>query len=376
MIRNWIRDWRERQDAFRQIADAKKLERVNEGVRFLEVLERAEALSSSGQTGPAQQLCRTLAEQFQSQAIRSEGLLKLLLDLWELDAAENLMRVGLKSKPTDPHFLVGYARIADRRCDDEESLKRWSTVIKRAPGLAQAYAAAARSMSRLNRFAEADVILTKALRQSPSDVFCLIEHAKMAETMGNPEEALARWQRLIDFPSEQKIYLQNGTMGKAELLLRMQRWDDLEALLIPYQQQYGAKERTMELLESAAEGRGDLVEALKQYETMRRNFPMYAGGYRGARRLFEQLGRPGDADQVMFQLAERFSDDVPLLLDWARNPYRIGDGNERIRRWRLVRDRFPDCEEAWLGEAHAVASVGRQDEADALLAEHRRRSEE
>lgn len=345
MIFDRLKAWRERREVFRELAREQRAERDAEFWSFGEMLQRAESAAATDHNATGRALCQAIIDKFHARALKSRELLKVLLDLRACDLAERLMLDGMSRYPKHPFYLKGYANSAELRGDYEAALPRWLAVIKCAPSVAEGYAHAAACLSHLSRLREAEAMLARGIRKDPFDVFCLIEHARIAEVMEHHEEALKRWQHLIDVPSDQSIYKQNGILGKAQCLRKMNRWDDAEALLLPFTVRYGIAEAPLLELALIAEGRGDWNETLRRYESLRTRIPMFHAGYRGTIKALEQLGRHDEADVIRYQFAERFPDDPGPLGDWARAAYRLSDAAEIARRWNTVRERFPHYEE-------------------------------
>lgn len=342
MIFDRIRDWQERRKALRELDRDRRRERQVADVRFLEILEQAEAVAATDQRAAALKLCKTIVERFPALARESERLLGVLRALGDADIIEQLMLDGLTKNLKNPFFLTNYAQAALIRGDDKTALERWQAVIKCDPDFPGGYAYAAGCLSRLNRLDEAEAILARGLRRRPNDVYCLVEHAKIAELKGDDDAALERWQKLIDFPFDDQTYARHGVSSKAYCLLRLGRWDEIEAFMVPYITRHGVNEDALLVLAVAAEGRGDLDEAVKRYQSLVTKFPMFVNGYRHAIQLLETLGRRDEADNVRYRLAQRFPEDPVYLLDWARAA-QGADNAETARRWREVRAQFPDC---------------------------------
>jgi tetratricopeptide (TPR) repeat protein len=355
----------------REIAAHSRIDRDRDLMRFKEILERAEAAMAADQRATALLLCREIQERFYRQASDSQRFFKIILDLHQYDDAERLMNDGLARHPRENFFIVGRARVAEERGDIEIALERWAVVRQRLPGLALGYARTAACLVKAGRMGEADAMLDRGITQSPDDVFCLIEHAKIAEAVGNFEEAVVRWQRLIDVPSDQHIFRQNGTIGLAQCLRKMGRLDQAEALLGPFIDRFGVKEVTLMELARIAEGRNDWVEAVTRWQRVKRSFPLLGEGYWGVISALKQSGRKDGVDAVLCELIDRFPDDLGAALEYAQSAREGGDTVESARRWAAVRERFPDCEAAYRNGADALAALGQADAAAAVRAEHK-----
>lgn len=373
MIFDAIRAWSERRQVMREIAAHRLIERDRDEIRFKEILERTEAAMAADQRAAALRLSHEIQERFERLASESSRFFKIILDLHQYDDAERLINVGFARHPRESFFIVGRARVADQRGDIETALERWTIVQHKFPTLPLGYARAAACLVKAGRIEEADAMLDRGIKKAPDDVFCLIEHAKLAEATGNLDEAVVRWQRLIDVPSEQLIFLQNGTLGLAQCLRRKGALDEAEALLLPYIERFGVQEVTLMELARIAEARGDWAEALTRWHRVKSKFPMFGEGYRGVIGALKQTGQNDGVAAVLCELMDRFPDEIGRALDYAREAYGGGDNAEIARRWAIVRERFPDCEAAYRGGADALAALGQEDAAVAIRAEHKAR---
>ncbi len=368
-----IRAWAERRRAMREIAEGDRIERERDEIRFREVLDRAESAMKADQFPAALRLCREMQERFYKQATQSEKFFNIILDLGAFDDAERVISAGLARFPREQMFLVAHAQVAERRGDIDIALERWAKVRKKFPGLALGYARTAACLVKAGRIREADAMLERGIRQSPEDVFCLIEHARLAETLGNFDEAVVRWQRLCNGPSDQTIFADNGTPGLGRCLRILGRFDEAEALLIAFNDRFGLRVMNLIELASIAEAREDWIEALARWQRVKDRFPMMGEPYRGIIRVLQQTDHHYAVDAVLRERVERFPDELGVHIDYAQNAYEGGDKIEIARRWNTIREHFPDCEMAYRNSANALAEIGRDEEAAAIRQEHQAR---
>ncbi len=218
---------------------------------------------------------------------------------------------------------------------------------------------------------DADEMLKQGIKRGYDDVFCLIEHAKLAETRGDFEAALTRWQFLRDVQDEPTHpSYQNGTIGLAQCLRTIGRFDDAEAVLVPFINRFGVQEVTMMELALIAEGREDWEQAITRWARVKNKFPMLTTGYQRQISALKHLGRMSAIDEVMLELIDRFPDALWAARDYAAFADEMGDKAEFARRWTMVVQRFPDSEAAFTRAADALREIGQVKEADKLLAEH------
>src|ERR1019366_3714233 len=114
-----------------------------------------------------------------------------------------------------------------------------------------------------------------------------------------------------------------------------------------------------------AYGRGDLEEALRRCETVRRKFPRLAAGYTIATVCFAGLDRPDDAEAMIGQAARKFPRDFDIVVAYARHAVRRKDWPEALRRWEDMRNRF-DNFLGPLGMAQSLREMGHFAEAKEL----------
>ena len=370
MIFRTVREWWERRQALREISVHLRIEREGNVMRFRDILERAESAIAADQHPSAVRLCQEIQERFFREAVGSERLFNVVMSLRLYEDAERLMREGLARHPRESFFLIGSARVAEERGDNKTALRRWAIVRQKFPLLAVGYARTAACLVKEGKIKEADSMLVRGIKQSPADVFCLMEHAKLAEASGDFETALVRWKYMRDVqPDPNHPCYQNGTISLGICLRRMGRLDEAETILQQFVDRFGVQEATIMELARVAEDREDWPEALTRWQQIRRRFPMLAEGYRGEIRALGKCGRADATDAIRFELMTRFNEELGFALDYARSAYEGGDKSEIARRWEIVRQNFPDYEAAYSNGVEALTALGQEAAAAALRAE-------
>lgn len=374
MIFDAIRAWSERRQILRQIFAEQRVEKERDKARFAAILERLEAVMAADQYNTAKSIWQEIQTRFYSLAIQSPKLFKVLLTLHLYHDAERLMSDGLARYPTDQFYFVGQARVAQLAGDIALALERWAVVRKKFPNLAEAYAQTAACLVSADRIEEAEQMLAKGIRVSRDDVFCLIEYAKIAESRGNFDEALLRWQHLRDVQNEPgHPSYQNGTLGLAKCLRTMGRLDEAEAILQPFVGRFGVQEMPLMELARIAEAREDWDEAIRRWQRVKNSFPLMMEGYLRQIDNFKKVGRTDHIESVLCEVIERFPDALGPAQDYALIAQERGDPVEAAQRWLMVVQRFPDCEIAYFHGAKTLTAANRNEEAEALLAAWERR---
>jgi tetratricopeptide (TPR) repeat protein len=374
MIINAIRSWLERREAMQELASVQRVEKERDVMRFKVLLERIEAAMSADQHGAALRLWHEIQERLYTHAVRSEALFKILLNLRAFDDAEKLMNVGLEIYPREQFYIVGRARVAELSGDIPSALERWAEVRKKFPHLALGYAQTAACLIKAGQMEEAEAMLARGIKRSPDDVFCLMEHARMAEARGALDQALVRWQHLREVHEDDRHpCYQNGTIGLAQCLRKMGRVDEAEALLQPFVERFGVQEGPLFELARIAEDRGNWAEAIKRWQRVKNSFPMNMTGYLGQIEIFKMSGLKADAERVLGEMVDRLPEELLPATSYAAMAQEANDNAEAVRRWLGVIDRFPDYEPAYHHRAVALAALGQEDAAAALRAEHSKR---
>ena len=159
--------------------------------------------------------------------VRSSRLsLDILLDLGRFDEAEQLMCECQRKFPRDPHYPAGLARVAHRRGDLPEAIRRWSDFRKKYPRSPEGFLHCAICQREAGLWDDAEASINRALALQTTSIFFRIEWARIAEARRNWDEALRRWTWI-----EQTMHHVAGTLGVAQALRELGRLDDAIAHL-------------------------------------------------------------------------------------------------------------------------------------------------
>jgi tetratricopeptide (TPR) repeat protein len=282
-------------------------------------------------------------------------VLQLLLKLGAFDEADAMMKEGRKRYPGFEHFSKGYVQVAQQRGDPEEALRRCAVVRKKFPRLADGYTVAAECLTGLGRHDEAEAMIERAVRRVPSGLDLLVAYARQAERRLDWEEALRRWETVR--AQFDHIYSHNGI---AHCLRRIGRLDDAEKAAAETCKRFPEKPWAYATLADIAAARGDLDEAVRRWDTARRRCPSFAHAYKAGAAAERRAGRADKADSMLSLGVTMIRWDLDLHLQYAQSAHRRGDWAAAVERWALVRERFPDCDEARERAAEALAAAEQQ----------------
>jgi tetratricopeptide (TPR) repeat protein len=113
--------------------------------------------------------------------------------------------------------------------------------------------------------------------------------------------------------------------------------------------------------------RRDWSAALTCWRRIVDRFPDNPSGYAGAGAAFRESGQLEDAEELLGRAFLQFptSSEVATNYGWVANARR--DWHEAVRRWELVRQRYPESPSGYVGGGAALRELGRLDEAEAVL---------
>jgi Flp pilus assembly protein TadD len=158
-------------------------------------------------------------------------------------------------------------------------------------------------------------------------------------------------------------------VSRADVLRRAGRAEEAVALLCKAVRRMPRDPDILAAWAYEAMRRKDWAEAARRFERMRQCGPEHIHGYEaGANALLED-GRGDEAERVIAEGLRR----VPKTGIWmmlraaARVADRLGNHDEAIRRWEVLRDQFPGEPSGFLGGAEALAQAGRGEDAAALI---------
>src|SRR5665213_202070 len=207
----------------------------------------------------------------------------------------------------------------------------------------------------------AESILRRS-KQAKTPVFT-IASAQLAMRHNDWTEALNCWNNVrLQSPDCVPAYL-----GVAKALCALKRLDEAGAVLADARKHFPAHADVAIAEARLVHERRDWPSALQHWNFVRERFPDEAQAYFGAGVALWELGRLDEAEGLFGAAWERFPDRPAIATSYARLAQRRRDWSEALRRWEIVRERFPDEAQAYLGAGVALWELGRLDEAEGLF---------
>jgi tetratricopeptide (TPR) repeat protein len=348
-------------------------------------------------------------------------------------AAEELLEQALQACPHASEVCFAWAEIAMRRQDWPQAIERWAIMREQFPHLADGYHQGAAALRSERRYAEAEAVLCDATERFPDHDSLAFEFARNALDLGNWPEARRRSEafrtRLPGHPfgyiSGAQALQELGDTAAAETLLdqavqtlpadenvlrawgemamrsrdwdtAIERWammrDRLPGHIYGYRRCVAAlreaqrdaeaeallqdtTERFPDDLEAAldfariAHSQYRWSEATARWAQVQARFPNHPAGFGGAALSAREAGRRDEEDRILYAMLEQFPDDFGVASEFAVHAIRASDWPESLRRWELVKLRFPTQPSCDSFLAMALRNMGREDEAATTLTE-------
>ncbi len=280
-------------------------------------------------------------------------------------AAEAIVSSGVARCPGDLTLALHYVRLAIERGDAAAAQRRWGDACERFAADETILAATTGALLAQGRHADAERVLEETARRFPDVPTPLIGHARLAQDRRDWPAAYARWEAVrARFPD-----LPTGTVNVAIALRHLGRLDAAEALL------HAAIARFPDDPTLAAEHAGlanhcrDWDEAIARWSQFRARFPDDPRGYTGGSWALRERRDVVAAAALIAQGLDRFPDDAGLLHEHAWAAEQQCDWPAAADRWRQARARAPDQPTGYLSAPAVLRRLGRDAEAEAVLAE-------
>jgi predicted Zn-dependent protease len=255
--------------------------------------------------------------------------------------------------PPDPAAMAAMDQIASvdllleraRRAEQSEDFplaeKYWRLAILRDHSLAAAHTGLAAMLRDQGRLAEAEAVLLNALTNRPPDQAFFEGYAELADMRRDWTAAEHRWQAMREqFPHIWYCYT-----GAANAMLELGRPDEAAALLsdaavrFPWEPTFPHKLGHLAASQSAWGSAETHWRTALAFETC----PWWI--YTEMARALEHQGRLAEAETILLDGQRKDPNEISLFTNHARLAEGQHDPVEAERRWRIVRERFPDSTE-------------------------------
>jgi tetratricopeptide (TPR) repeat protein len=205
--------------------------------------------------------------------------------------------------------------------------------------------------------------LAEARRLFPTNPGAAVEHAWIAHFRNDWATAAERWERARETCPD---YTSPFVFGGAALR-HLGRYDDADDVLSEARRRFPDDGAAAFEFCSVAQARRDWVETLSRSEYAMARFPDHPQPLALGGLALREMGRLDEAEALLHSARERFPDDLPAAIEYARIADARSDRAEAHRRWTEARAVGPNHEAGFIGGAIALRADGRDDEAEVLL---------
>ncbi len=283
--------------------------------------------------------------------------------LKRFDEADMVYKEALVRWPRASNLLAGFAAVAQAQGDRAEASKRWNELRTQFPDQAEGYLPEVKFLRNCSLLKEAETLLSDAVARVPNNSAVLIEYAQIAQQRGAPQDALKRWESVINsFPG-----LVDGYVGATQALNDLGRYADAQNVLQPALRKFPDAINLHALHGWIAHYKREFSEALNRWANLRERFPTHVIGYIGGVVTYLAVAKFEEATKLAEEAMRSFPYDVHVAMDYARIPQQVQDWDEAVRRWASVHERFPSVMAVKTGYALNLLRAGKENESENLL---------
>jgi predicted Zn-dependent protease len=189
-------------------------------------------------------------------------------------------------------------------------------------------------MLGLRQFDELDSFALKAAKRFPSKSHYLEGYAESAQRQHNWEEAVRRCAMVRKRFPRSRV----GYVCAASCLRDLGRLDEAERLLNQAMRMRPNDELILIEHCRLADASSNWEESYRRWGSMRNRHP---AGYIGAALALQNLGRRQEGEAVLVEGRSRFPVEADIAVAQAQIAEKAGDIAEALKRWEVVRQRFP-----------------------------------
>lgn len=263
-----------------------------------------------------------------------------------------------------PEDLLNRAWAAVGAQDWDEAARRWQAMRQHHPERWEGHVWPVHTLWLAGRLDEAEATAAEAAERFPENTELLRLRAVVATGRQCWDAALELWRiwrdRVPDDPDgytwPMRILWQNRRAVPEELAEEsVARFPDNPDVLAQRAFLCMAQQRWN--------------ESLPWWAAVREHGPQRVDGYVWASQALRQAGRLDEAEAQTADAVVRFPADAEVLVEHAQVAMARSDHEEALRRWAVVRERFPENSEAYTAPLTILRLSGRAQQAEAMAAE-------
>jgi tetratricopeptide (TPR) repeat protein len=209
----------------------------------------------------------------------------------------------MKQFPKEIGGFLEYGRLAVRREDWVEALRRWQIVQDSFEDRTFGSLGRAQALIKLERYDEADEVLTAARVRFPTESGLLAELARCAQARGDVPEGVKRWKYRIE-RAPMEVYGYNDTATSLEA---MGEYAEAEAILRAGIDRFPLEEGPMIALGKFLHERQDYPREAEAWAALRRVFPDNEESFTRGADALRRAGYPDQASALLEEHKSRFA---------------------------------------------------------------------
>jgi tetratricopeptide (TPR) repeat protein len=288
-----------------------------------------------------------------------------LREMCHLDEAEAILRDARSRFPDEMNIPHDLARVAERRGDWAAAERHWRDVLAIDLAPSTAHVGLALALRQQGRLSEASAVLLDGQKRHPTEIVYFIDHARLADTQRDWQEAERRWL------AAQKLFPQSfhGYVGLAAALWEQGRPTDAERYLHQTIERFPNQSEPYHYLGIFTARRGDWAMAEHFFRIAVSLAPNNRYTYIGLAEALGHLGRVEDTRAVLLDAQVRFpfEPDVFSHLPWLE--VRALEWGRAEAACRAFAARFPKYGQSYIIASEVFQRQFRFKEAQAILAD-------
>ena len=289
------------------------------------ILSEAAILAhESGDYEAAIEFWRQVRQAAPNQRNGFEGAVKACLAAARLDEAEQLLREAGPQFAGAPWAMSQAAAIASQRGDLAQAAPLWAEVRAAHPDHEPGYNGHVRTLVKLNRLDDAEIVVREALARFPTSRWALMEFALLARLRSDFAEAERRFAHAVAMlPDDPELALRHATAGSLHAHLDQPNWP----------------------------------VTLARLQALHERFPQFTKGWDVRIRALRAVGDTAAADRLASECIQRMPDQPDICLEYAAGS--AADGETAAERLAAAAAKFPNHAAIQNGYAKALAAARR-----------------
>jgi tetratricopeptide (TPR) repeat protein len=277
--------------------------------------------------------------------------------------AEAALQDLIRRFPDQLDALHDLARLAEFRGDWATAERCWLDFHAIETGNWWSHSALASAVMRQGRPDEAEAILQQALTRFPDEPSLLADHARVAESREDWDEAISRWEDVIArAPSHWA-----GYGGKVAALARLGRQDEANAALLDYGALLPDHPAALHDLGRRAERLQDWPAAEAAWRGFVAQEQRNDWAYQSLAQALVRQDRLDEAEAVLTDAMARLPGSAALAIEAARVSELRGQLDAAAAHWRTASRLAPATADGPIGEASVLSRQGDAAAADAVI---------